>query len=189
MYLYDGDMKRAFTATIGGVALIVSLLGVRTDAPASSRSDFDFETGVWSIDVHRLVHPFDTSKSWTHPCCYRHIVRKLWDGASLAQLEANRPNPHFIGLLMRLYDAKTGQWSVYWAQADSGAFDAPLVGTFAGGRGVFSGRDTVAGRHVLVRAVYSAITPTSFRTEQSLSTDEGKTWITTLVQTFTRIHQ
>ncbi|HVR45649.1 MAG TPA: hypothetical protein VMT95_03265 [Candidatus Binatia bacterium] len=146
--------------------LLASLLIATT--PAASRDgshDFAFEDGTWTIDGG--------------PCCYRHIVRTLWDGASLAQLQAQNPTPHFTGLMMRLYGTMTGTWSVYWTKAGTGTFDAPLIGTFENGRGVFT-----AGSQ---RIVYSNITPTSFRTEEQASADSGKTWATTLTQNFTRV--
>jgi hypothetical protein len=152
-----------------------------------SSHDFDFESGKWTIDVRRLEHPLSGSKRWAHPCCYQHIVHTLWPGASLAQLLAQRPSPHFTGLMMRLYNAKAHEWSVYWSQADEGAFDPPLVGQFKYGRGVFVGHDTFNGRSILVRVVYSDITPTSFRTVQSFSPDGGKTWEPNLIQLFTRV--
>lgn len=155
-------------------------------AATDPRRDFDFETGTWNIGVRRLAHPFTGSKTWLSPHGYVHIVHKLWDGASLAQLEVTQPQPHFLGLMLRMYDAKTQQWSVYWGSAGSGTLDSPLTGSFKNGRGEFDGHDMTDGRPVLVRVVYSDITPSSFRTEQVLSDDGGKTWETTLIQTFTR---
>ncbi len=171
------------------LTFILSALVQARAATPDPRHDFDFESGKWNIDVRRLAHPLAGSRTWMHPCCYVHIVRRLWPGASLAQLEAQRPSPHFIGLMMRLYNPKTDRWSVYWSQADEGAFDPPLIGQFAGGRGEFQGRDTFNGRPVLVRVVYSNITATSFRTEQAFSIDGGRTWETNLVQLFKRMKE
>lgn len=151
------------------------------------RHAFDFENGTWSIDVQKLASPAGGPPTWVRPRGYLHIVRKLWDGASLAQLEVTQPSPHFLGLMLRMYDAKTQQWSVYWGGADSGALDPPLIGGFTNGRGVFENHETIGGRDVLIRVVYSNITPASFHTEQALSTDGGKTWETNLIQTFRRI--
>ena len=67
-----------------------------------------------------------------------------------------------------------------------GTLDAPLVGHFVKGRGDFFMRDTYEGKPILVRVTYSDITPASFRTEQAFSLDDGKTWETNMVQTFTR---
>ncbi len=168
------------------IAVLLAATLVASSA-ADPRRDFDFETGTWKIDVVRLIHPLSGSKTWLRPRGFVHIVRKLWDGASLAQLEATKPAPHFLGLMLRMYDAKTQKWSVYWGSADNGALDPPLIGSFADGRGEFQNHETIDGRDVLVRVVYSNITQTSFRTEQAFSADGGTTWEPNLIQTFTRI--
>jgi DinB superfamily len=149
--------------------------------------DFDFELGAWAIHIRRLVHPLTKSNEWVSPEGYTHLVRKVWDGrASLAELENDRPSRHFDGLMLRLYNPESHQWSIYWGSSKSGVLDAPLVGQFRNGRGEFFVHDTYQGAAVLVRLVYSDITPTSFRTESSYSADGGTTWEPKLIQTFTR---
>ncbi|MEO8881646.1 MAG: hypothetical protein ABI446_14730 [Gemmatimonadaceae bacterium] len=162
-----------------------------TDSTLAARDgqrDFDFELGTWAIRVRRRVHPLSSDTSWVSPEGYTHIVQKVWDGrASLAQLANDRPTPHFDGLMLRMYNAQTHQWSIYWGSAKTATLDAPLVGEFTNGRGVFYNQDTVDGRPVFVRLIYSDITATSFRTESSYSADGGKTWQSSLVQSFTRL--
>lgn len=156
-------------------------------APPDGARDFDFETGTWNIQVKRLLHPLTHSTTWVQPTGYVHVVRKLWDGrASLAELAIEGSPPHFAGSMLRLYDPKSRQWAIYWADSRDGALDPPLIGSFANGRGVFVNQETINGSPVSVRVVYSDITPGSFRTEQSFSTDGGTTWEPNLVQTFTR---
>jgi DinB superfamily len=150
--------------------------------------DFDFELGTWAIHIRRLVHPLTKSSEWISPEGYTHLVRKVWDGrASLAELENDRPSRHFDGLMLRLYNPDSHQWRIYWGSSKSGILDEPLVGKFRNGRGEFFVHDTYQGAAVLVRLVYSDITPTSFRTESSYSADGGTTWEPNLIQTFTRV--
>jgi hypothetical protein len=147
----------------------------RATEPAEQRA-FDFELGTWRIHGGR-----GTGK-------YSHLVASVWGGrASLAQLRADDgPAPHYLGLMLRTYDPATRQWRIYWASSATGTIDAPLIGSFANGRGEFYGRQTIGGKSVFVRLVYSDMTPASFRTEQSFSSDGGRTWVTSLSQTFTR---
>ena len=157
-------------------------------ATRNGEHDFDFEIGRWKIDMKRLEHPLSGSTSWISPKGYTHIVQKVWGGrASLAQLENDLPAPHYDGLMLRTYDSKTHQWNVYWASSKTGSVDSPLVGHFANGRGEFFNRDLLDGKPILVRVVYSDITPTSFRTEQDFSADDGKSWQANLMQMFTRL--
>ena len=149
--------------------------------------DFDFEIGAWAISMKRLAHPLSGSSEWVSPEGYSHIVRKVWNGgASLAELENDRPTSHFDGLMLRMYNPESREWSIYWGSSKTGTLDSPLVGHFTNGRGEFFQRDTYQGKPILVRVVYSDIAPTSFHTEQAYSADDGKTWETNLSQTFTR---
>ncbi len=147
---------------------------------------------IWAITATMMISssPHGQPSPAATPATegYTHIVQKVWNGrASLAQLANDRPAPHFDGLMLRMYNAETHQWSIYWGSAKTATLDAPLVGEFTNGRGVFYNQDTVDGRPVFVRLIYSDITATSFRTESSYSADGGKTWQATLVQSFTRL--
>jgi hypothetical protein len=53
--------------------------------------------------------------------------------------------------------------------------------------GTFYGDDTVKGKRVRARFIWSNITPTSCHWEQAASPDEGKTWETNWVQDVTRV--
>lgn len=156
--------------------------------PHDGQRDFDFEIGRWAIHMRRLTHPLSTDDTWVSPQGYTHIVRKVWDGrASLAELANDRPSLHYDGLMLRMYDPTTHEWSIYWGSSAAGRLESPLVGHFANGRGEFFNHDTLDGKPILVRVIYSNITPTSFRTEQDFSADGGKSWQPNLVQTFTRL--
>ena len=75
-----------------------------------------------------------------------------------------------------LYDPQARQWSMNFANSSEGKFTTPLTGHFENGRGEFIQQDTVDGRSVLVRAVWSDITPTSHTYRESYSADGGRSW-------------
>jgi hypothetical protein len=157
-------------------------------ASRDGQRDFDFEIGRWAIHMRRLAHPLSGDDTWVSPEGYSHLVRKVWDGrASLAELENDRPEPHYDGLMLRLYDPQSREWNIYWGSSKTGTLESPLVGHFTNGRGDFRKNDVYDGKPIVVRVLYSDITPSSFRTEQDFSADSGKTWQPNLVQTFTRV--
>ncbi len=141
--------------------------------------DFDFALGNWKFHLKKLDHPLTGSNTWIeldgHSSC-----RKVWDGkANLDELEvysADRKT-HITGLTLRLYNPQSHQWSLYWANAAKGTLGLPpTVGEFKNGRGEFYDQEDYNGRMILVRYVWSDITPTSAHFEQAFSTDGGKTW-------------
>jgi hypothetical protein len=149
--------------------------------------DFDFEIGSWKTHVKRLVHPLAGSTTWVEYDGTT-VVRKVWDGrANIVELEVDGPSGHIEGLSLRLYNPKTHQWSLNFANSNDGTIRQPTVGEFKNGRGEFFDQETLNDRAILVRFVISDITPNSCRFEQSFSDDGGKTWEVNWIATDTRV--
>jgi hypothetical protein len=145
-------------------------------AVADGNHDFDFNFGTWHTHIRRLLHPLSGSNSWSE-LDGTVAVRKLWGGkAQLEEIEADGASGHFEGLTLFLFDSGTRQWSMYFVNTNSGVLDTPAIGAFKDGRGVFYAQDTLKGRGIQVRTIWSAITPTTHHLEQSFSDDGGKTW-------------
>lgn len=161
-----------------------------TSAPTDSQAHaFDFTWGDWRTDISYLPDPFASSSRWMR-IQGRATVRKLWGGrAGLEEIEAPGPRDSFEWLTLRLYDPKARQWYVYWANSSDGVLDAPLIGDFKNGRGTFYDQETHAGRTVFARNVYFDIAPDSYRLEQALSDDGGKTWRTNFTAHVTRVQR
>lgn len=148
---------------------------------------FDFVWGNWRTDIAFLPDPFAGSSHWMK-IHGRVAVRKLWDGrADLAETEAKGPRGPLEDLTLRLYNPHARQWYLYLANAADGVLDEPLIGDFKDGRGVFYNQDTYAGRTVLVRHTYFDIAADSYRFEQALSDDGGRTWRTNFTAHLTRV--
>ena len=148
--------------------------------------DFDFNLGTWHTHIKRLQHPLTGSTTWTemHGTV---VVNKVWDGrAQLEQIEADGAAGHFEGLTLFLYNPEARQWSQIFATSKDGTLSQPAIGEFKNGRGEFYDQESYNGRTILVRIVWSDITPDSHRFEQSFSDDGGKTWEPNFVATLTR---
>ena len=145
-------------------------------AAHDGQHDFDFNVGTWHTHIRYLQNPLSRHKKWTS---FDGVVtvRPLWGGqAQEEEIEADGPLGHFEGLTVFLYDKQAQQWSMYFADSDTGVLNAPEIGAFKDGRGEFYSQDTVEGKTVLERFVWSDITPTSHRVEVAYSTDGGKSW-------------
>ena len=102
------------------------------------------------------------------------------------ELESDAPTGHGEGLLLRLYNPESHQWSISFANAAGGGLGQAQIGEFHDGRGEFYGQDVVNGRTVYARSIISNITPTSFTLEQAYSDDGGRTWETNWISRHTR---
>jgi len=159
--------------------------------PTSERDgqrDFDFELGIWKIHLKRLLHPLTGSTTWVE-FDGTSVTRKVWDGrAELEEFETVGAGGHIEGPTLRLYNPQTRQWSLYWANSKAGTLGGPPnIGKFKDGRGEFFCQDTLDGRAIFSRYVWSRITPNSAHFEQSYSDDGGKTWEVNWITDQTRV--
>jgi len=148
--------------------------------------DFDFNTGSWKTHLTRRLHPFSGTDEFIE-LNGTVEVRDVWGGAAhLEEIEADGPKGHWRGLSLFLYNPTAHQWSQNFVNATSGVLVSGLIGSFAQGRGELFQQDTLEGRTILVRGVWSAITRDSHRYEESYSADGGKTWEVQLTADKTR---
>ena len=161
----------------------------QTPTERDGQHDFDFEVGSWKIHLKRLLHPLTGSTTWVE-FDGTSITRKVWDGrADLEEFETDSPaGGHIEGLTLRLYNPQSHQWSLYWANSKNGTIDPPQIGQFKNGRGEFFGQDTLNGKAILVRFIWSDTTTNSPHFEQSFSDDGGKTWEVNWITDQTRVN-
>ncbi len=156
-------------------------------AERDGQHDFDFEIGAWKTHLSRRLHPLTGSTAWIEMEGTT-MVRRIWDGrANLAEFEADGPEGHIQLLSLRLYNPQARQWSLNYANSNSGVLSIPTIGEFKNGRGEFFDQESLNGRTILVRNVWSDITPDSCRFEQAFSDDWGKTWEINWIATDTRV--
>jgi hypothetical protein len=159
-----------------------------TAASHDGAHDFDWIFGTWKATLRRLVKPLTGSTTWVD-FEGRQLSRTIWGGkANLDEFIVDSPaaGVQIEGVALRLYDPASQQWRIYWANSKRGIVDPPVVGRFSNGRGEFYGMDELDGRAILVRYVWSNITPKSAHFEQSFSPDGGRTWETNWISDVTR---
>src|SRR5262249_26332047 len=139
--------------------------------------------------LKRRLNPLTGSNSWTE-FDGTSITQPVWGGrAWLEQFDTNGPSGPVQGLTLRLFNPQSHQWSLYWANAQNGALGGPPnVGEFKNGVGEFYAQDTFNGKMILIRYVWSDITPNSAHFEQAFSEDGGKTWEVNWITDQTRVN-
>ena len=157
-----------------------------TPAARDGAHDFDFNVGVWHTRIRRIGDPFrDPTNSFEMNGTV--TVRKIWGGrAQLEEIEADGPKGHWEGLTLFLYNPHSHQWSQSFLDSKIAVLSAPLVGEFKDDRGELFSQDTFHDKAIMVRGVWSDITPDSHRYEESYSNDGGKTWVTAFDAHLTR---
>jgi hypothetical protein len=183
--------------TLGVVAVMLSMLALSPPlhaesqrapaAPHDGQHDFDFMFGKWKMQLRRLLHPLHNSHEW-YEMTGTSVCRPIWGGrANIEEVENDGPHGHMSALMVRLYSPTAHQWSLNWVNAQNAKFDVPTIGEFKDGRGEFYDQELFEGRAILVRYIWSDITPTAGHFEQSFSADGGKTWEVNWIAQMTRI--
>jgi NIPSNAP len=164
-----------------------SLLGGGSKAARASKHDFDFLFGSWKVHNRYLRGRLRQSTEWMEFDSQSRVEPLLHGFGHLDRYTAVRDGSPFEGITLRLFDPTTGEWSIHWADtARARTLLPPMVGRFIGGVGEFYGDETVDGKKVLCRFLWTQPSADSARWEQALSDDAGKTWETNWIMTFTR---
>jgi hypothetical protein len=155
-------------------------------AARDGQHDFDFNIGIWKTHIRRILDPL-SGAAHSIELNGTVTVRKVWGGrAQLEEIETDGPNGHWEGMTLFLYNPEARQWSQTFANSKNGVLTPPLIGAFKDGRGELFSQETLDGRSILVRAVWSDITPDAHHFEQSYSNDGGKTWLPAFIASLTR---
>jgi hypothetical protein len=161
----------------------------QTSAERDGQHDFDPLIGSWKYHLKRRLRPLTGSTDWVElegtGVCY-----KIWDGrAELDTIEVDGSTGHIEGLTLRTYHPQSHQWRLYWANSKNGIMDPPQVGEFKDGRGEFYAQDTINGKTILIRFVWTNMTTSSPHFEQSFSDDGGKSWEVNWITDQTRVQE
>ena len=141
--------------------------------------DFDFLIGDWKAHVRRLPDRLNDSKVWVEYDGISNHKKILDSNANFEEFDVTSTDKklHIKAQTLRLYNPSSHQWSIYLVDVDNGVLGTPpVVGSFTGNRGEFFDQEEYKGRAILVRYVWTNISPRSARMEQSFSPDGGKTW-------------
>ena len=186
-HLCLGALVGCLSLVLAGAAAAQTPAVSAEASPRDGQHDFDFHLGAWKTHIRSLQHPLTGSTTWVE---YEGTldVREVWGGrAQLEELRAEGSGRRIEDLLLFLYNPQTRQWSLNPAASNDGVMGPRLVGGFKDGRGEFYSQEpALQGRSVLVRQVWSDITPTSHHFEQAFSSDGGRTWEPNFVATLTR---
>lgn len=161
----------------------------RSDAKrGSSQHDFDFLVGTWTVQHRRLKHRLAHSNQWEtfSGTCRAWPVLAGQGDVDDNVLEA--PAGTYRAVSVRSFDPETRSWSIWWLDSrHPHELDPPVVGGFDNGVGTFLANDTFDGRPIMVRYIWSEITPVSAKWQQAFSNDAGKTWETNWIMEFHRL--
>lgn len=184
--------------TLRSLTLLSSLLAATVLPPAHAAStaapeppiaaagsrDFDFLRGHWYVRNKRLLKQLQGSNEWTSSTGTLIGAQLLEGMGNYDELRSDDAGP--LGVSVRFHNRQTGQWSDYWIAHRDGVLQPAVFGAFADGIGTFEGDDTLHGKPIRVRQLWTGVGTATPRWEQAFSGDGGKTWETNWVMDFSR---
>jgi hypothetical protein len=148
---------------------------------------FDTHIGTWRTTLKRLKDPLTSSTTWLAYEGTTTVHAVLQGRANLVELQVAGEAGRIDGVSLRLYDPRSGQWTLNYANLADGSLATPSVGRFKDGRGEFYNEERIRGRNVRVRFVIEPLGPNVIRFEQAFSIDDGRTWEVNWIATDTRV--
>lgn len=134
--------------------------------------DFDFLTGNWHIRHKKLKA--GTKDDWQDFESGATVFRVLDGMGSIEELR--NADGTYMGMGVRMWLPEKKKWADHWTSAGNGVVNAPQLGRFVDGEGVFISKQDVDGIAWQYRGVWDKITSQSCRWHQSASKDGGKSW-------------
>ena len=160
----------------------------RTVQAGPAVHDFDFYMGTWAVHHRRLKQRLAGNDEWEEFEGTSTAWALLGGAGNVDDNVLELPSGTYRAISLRSFDPTTNQWSIWWLDGrNPGVLDPPVVGGFEDGIGTFITADTFDGRPIIVRFLWSDITPTTCRWEQAFSADGGETWEVNWVMESTRL--
>jgi hypothetical protein len=184
------------------IVAAAAVLFLSTSAPAATEQpfaiaptardghkDFDFLFGTWRTHYRLLKHRLSNDHEW-YGCDGTSVVRPFWNGSgNLEDGDLHCPDRYIGGMTLRLYNADSRQWSLWWGTKKLGLVPPQQVGHFEGnGVGEFFANDSYAGKPIIVRFKWALLEGDHPYFEQAFSPDNGKTWETNWTTVYTRVN-
>lgn len=157
------------------------------EVEVSTEHDFDFLVGSWVVEHRRLKSRLAQSEQWETFSGTSAATTLLGGRANVDDNILNLPAGPYRAVTLRSFDPVSGSWSIWWLDGrHPHRLDTPVVGGFRQGVGIFFADDRFEGKPILVRFIWSDISPNGARWQQAFSEDGGATWETNWVMEFRR---
>jgi hypothetical protein len=148
---------------------------------------FDFLHGDWNVRHERLSARLTGDGTWERfggTVSVRPILHGL---GNFDENVIDLPSGSYAACTLRLFDDRSGTWSIRWIDGREPDLGPPVIGSFENGVGTFMGADLHEGAPVLVRFQWSRTDSAVPRWEQAFSADEGRSWETNWIMEFDRL--
>lgn len=149
--------------------------------PVGARA-FDFFNGTWLVRNRVLAQRLVGSTTWREWDALMDVVPILRGYGSMDRFRPVSGSGGFEGMTIRLYDADSGEWEIYWLDTTQPTVRRQVRGRMATEGGEFFGVEAFGDRQVPLRFRWR-VTGDSVTWDQSYGTQDGR-WEINWMMTF-----
>jgi hypothetical protein len=139
-----------------------------------------FLQGDWDVDVQVRMTP---DGEWQNSKGSASITLVLDGCAQRQEFEGTMMGMPFKGEETLTYNRETKQFESFWMDSMS-AHMAVSKGGWQGDKFVMTGKDMMMGQQYMMRNSFTKGDPNEVQWDMDMSTDNGKTWFTTMKMTY-----
>jgi len=158
-----------------GVSSAVQVGWAAPNADSGAR-DFDFLIGCWTVKHRKLASRLSRSSDWYEFSGTLHVRPILHGLGNVDENVLDDPEGRYLASSLRVFDRRSGLWSVYWVDGRTSGIDKPVIGRFEGRTGRFYNDDQFEDRPIKIRFTYRDLGARRASWEQAFSEDDGRTW-------------
>jgi hypothetical protein len=147
---------------------------------------FDFLLGNWDVRHRKLRERLVDSRDWYEFDGTLAVQPILGGLGNIDENDLQDPEGAYLATSLRLFDAASSTWSIYWIDGRLVGIDTPVRGKFEGAIGHFYAQDMYLERPIMIRFTYENVAPDHARWSQAFSPDEGASWEVNWTMEFTR---
>ena len=151
--------------------------------------NFDFLIGKWSVLNRRLKERLNQCDEWVEFVAEME-TKKIMNGLMVMdEMKTTYFGDEFIGLSIRMFNPKTNEWTIYWADTASPErkLAEQVVGTFQDGIGIFYGKELFQGKEMELRFLWKKESIETALWEQAYFDEASGQWETNWTMLFTKI--
>ncbi len=148
--------------------------------------NFDFLIGKWNVTNRRLKERLCGCNEWETFEAYME-TKPILNGLGLMdEMKSDHFGDTFIGLSIRMFNPKTNEWKIYWADTANPELllKEQVVGKFSEGIGTFFGEEYYLGKQYKLRFLWKKETSNTAQWEQAYFDENTQEWETNWTMLF-----
>ena len=157
--------------------------------PTSSKNDFDFYVGNWTVRNKKLKTRLNNCTEWDEFLTTVKMFKTLNGFGNIDNIYTSFDGIPFEGMSVRFFNTDSKLWSIHWADTNTLALDKPTVGSFGKDFGYFFSKDKMNGQAVIIVYRWDIRDKDNPIWSQAFSADNGQTWEWNWFMYFTRANQ